>query len=259
MKIETFLPAVSLRPFIKGYRLVECEEERINKILPDTALSLAFRIRGEFGSVHDNYLAQLPATTFSGIQKSVRFIHYQKNTTAIIVLFKETGAAAFFKEPLDEYFELSLSMENFDSAGRLSTLQDQLWHAHNNAQAVRLIEQYLIERLQGYQVDKLIYNAIERINAAGGRLNIRELSNELYISQDAFEKRFRKLAGTTPKQFSSIVRIKAVIKQYVEPVSFYDLALDNGYYDQPHFNRDFKLFTGQTPRDFFRNKSTAYW
>jgi YesN/AraC family two-component response regulator len=29
------------------------------------------------------------------------------------------------------------------------------------------------------------------------------------------------------------------------------LAIDMGYFDQAHFNKDFKSFSGLTPRDFF--------
>ncbi|NBP68757.1 MAG: AraC family transcriptional regulator, partial [Cytophagia bacterium] len=41
------------------------------------------------------------------------------------------------------------------------------------------------------------------------------------------------------------------------PASFIDMALANNYYDQSHFNKDFKRFTGQMPTDFF--KSASYW
>jgi len=36
-----------------------------------------------------------------------------------------------------------------------------------------------------------------------------------------------------------------------------ETAFDAGYFDQPHFNKDFKLFTGQTPTDFL--KSPIFW
>jgi methylphosphotriester-DNA--protein-cysteine methyltransferase len=78
------------------------------------------------------------------------------------------------------------------------------------------------------------------------------LANNLCISNDAFEKRFRKAIGTSPKQFSSIIRMKSIINQKQPGQTFTDLAISSGYFDQPHFNKDFKLFTGQTPLDFFK-------
>ncbi len=88
-----------------------------------------------------------------------------------------------------------------------------------------------------------------------GIVKIKELANSLYISNDVFEKRFRKIVGTTPKQFSSIVRLKSAISQKQQNQSFSDIAFNAGYFDHPHFNKDFKLFTGQTPTDFFKSPS----
>ena len=103
----------------------------------------------------------------------------------------------------------------------------------------------------------LISAAISKINAVNGNVRIKELIKEFHISQDAFEKRFRKITGATPKQFSHIVKMNSAIRQYQTVPSFLDMAFENGYYDQPHFNKDFKSFTGQTPTDFFR--SASYW
>jgi AraC-like DNA-binding protein len=86
---------------------------------------------------------------------------------------------------------------------------------------------------------------------------MKELSSHLHISQDALEKRFRTITGSTPKQFSYIVRMNAIIRQTRIVSSFLDVAIENGYYDQPHFNKDFKIFTGQTPSEFL--KSASFW
>jgi AraC-like DNA-binding protein len=98
--------------------------------------------------------------------------------------------------------------------------------------------------------------ALQKIQAANSIVRIKELAGFLCISYDAFEKRFRKTVGTSPKQFSSIVRMKTIISKRPQSHTLFDLAIDAGYFDQAHFNKDFKLFTGQTPTDFFKAASS---
>jgi transcriptional regulator GlxA family with amidase domain len=103
----------------------------------------------------------------------------------------------------------------------------------------------------------LILNAVKKIKLAGGDIKIKELTKDLPLSRDPFEKRFRREIGTSPKQFSSVIRIKTFINNYTKSEYLTKAALKAGYYDQAHFIKDFKLFTGKTPRDFL--KSSSYW
>ena len=88
--------------------------------------------------------------------------------------------------------------------------------------------------------------------SAKGIIKIKDLADTLYISQDAFEKRFRRVVGTSPKQFSSILRMRSITNIRQQKHTLTKIAFDAGYFDQPHFNKDFRLFTGQTPTDFFK-------
>ena len=101
----------------------------------------------------------------------------------------------------------------------------------------------------------MVANAVDYIYSMKGLVKIKDLANMLYISNDSFEKRFRKITGASPKQFSSIVRMKSAISQKQNNQNLTDVALNSGYFDQPHFNKDFKLFTGLTPTDFFKSPS----
>lgn len=218
---------------------------------------MAFRFRGQISYLSESDKAILPAVTFSGLRKSVRLINYAPQTSALIVQFKETGVSAFFRQPLHELFEESVSLDNFFPHSEIAIIEERLAEAATNAARIAVVEQFLCSKLFFHKPDALVQEAIARIYFNRGVLRISELANGLYISQDAFEKRFRKVTGTTAKQFSSIVKMKAIIGQNPAPASFLDMALENGYYDQPHFNKDFKLFTGLTPTDFF--KSGQYW
>ena len=257
MKVSEYIPTKLLSPFIKAYRIIESEDELVNRVLPNTSLTIAFRFKGQNSYIADTKHSGLPTSTFSGLRKSVRLINYAPKTSTIIVLFKETGASAFFKEPLHELFEDSISLDNFINYQEISIIEEQLFEALNSIERISIVEQFLLDKLYNYETDKLISNAVEKIHLAKGIIKINQLANELYVSNDAFEKRFRKIVGTSPKQFSSIVRMAAIIKGNKQNKNLTDIAFEAGYYDQPHFNKDFKLFTGLTPTELF--SSPSFW
>jgi AraC-like DNA-binding protein len=257
MKIVDFIPTEQLKPFVRTYRIIESQDELINRVLPNTSLVIAFRCKGNVNYIRENRYDNLPISTISGIRKSVRLINYSEQTATIVILFKEAGAKAFFKEPLHELFEESVSLDNFIPHEKIAIIEELLAEAKTNNQKIAIIEQFLLSRLHDYKPDKLISAAVAIIQSKKGVIKIKELADTLYISQDAFEKRFRKTIGSSPKQFCYVVRIKSIINQKQDNQNLIDRAFDAGYFDQPHFNKDFKLFTGQTPSEFF--KFPSFW
>ncbi|MDR7208403.1 helix-turn-helix transcriptional regulator [Flavobacterium piscis] len=257
MNIVDFNPTEQLKPFVKTYRIIESKDAVINRVLPNTSIAIAFRCKGDVNYIQGNHHEKLPVFAISGIRKSVRLINYSTDTATIVVLFKEAGAKAFFKEPLYELFEESVSLDNFIPQYKIAIIEELLAESKTNSQKIAIVEQFLLSRLYDYKPDKLISAAIAIIHSKKGLIKIKELASNLFISQDAFEKRFRKTIGSSPKQFCCLVRIKSIIDQKEQNQNLIDLAFDAGYFDQPHFNKDFKLFTGQTPSEFF--KSPSFW
>lgn len=257
MNMESYAPTAVLQPFIKAYKIIESEGELLNRVIPNTSFAIAFRFKGQIAYLDDAGKSVLPAAVFSGLRKSVRLINYAARTAALIVQFQETGVGAFFRPPLHELFEESVALDNFFLQSEISRIEERLSQAENNRTRIAIVEQFLSAKLLPHKPDQLVSAAIAKIHLTNGLLKINELTKGLFISNDAFEKRFRKVVGASAKQFSSIIKIKTIIDQNPNPSSFIAIALESGYYDQPHFNKDFKLFTGQTPTDFF--KSGLYW
>jgi AraC-like DNA-binding protein len=98
----------------------------------------------------------------------------------------------------------------------------------------------------------LIIEAVKIIYQTKGTIRIKELNERLFISQSPFEKRFRKLVGATPKKFASIVRFNAVLDNLSNTKSLTDICYENNFFDQAHFIKDFKQYTGDTPENFKR-------
>lgn len=257
MSIETRKPTEQLAPFVRNYLIIESGTGLVNKVLPDTSIVMAFRFKGSVNFVSEDNCDTLPVSAISGLRKTARIINYSKDAGTVLVIFKEAGAKAFLKEQLHELFGRSESLDNFINHQKLLFIEEQLAEAATNDQRIAIIERFLQTELMDYQPDKLVYTAMQKIRISGGIVKINELAGSLYISQDAFEKRFRKIAGASPKQFSSIVRMRSIIQrnQYVKNLT--EMAYDGGYFDQPHFVKDFRLFTGQTPTDFF--KAPSFW
>lgn len=238
-----------MQPYIDGFRIIESEELIINRVLPGIVPVLALRLKGIVSAENEG----LPAFMISGLRKTPRLIQYHAGTANLLVLFKEGGMNAFFNIPANELFNESISL---DKLVKISILEDQLGAAQNNAQCMAIAEKFLLQQLNNSSADQLILAATEKIKHHQGQLSITQLASSLYISQDAFEKRFRKVIGATPKQFATLVRMQAIVKT-PHPTDLTHLALEAGYFDQAHFNKAFKQFTGLTPSGFF--KSPPQW
>ncbi|MGN8071138.1 helix-turn-helix domain-containing protein [Mucilaginibacter sp. 22184] len=257
MKMERHLPADILKPFVEHYLFIESEQGMENRVLPDTSVVMSFRYRGTISDEVAGIKNNLPGTVITGLRKSVRLINYLAQAATLLVIFKPGGAAPFFKEPLHEIFGVSLALDDLIGRQKVAEIEEQLNEVNDSFQRIAIVERFLLSRLYHAKADSLIQQTIRQIRMGKGMVRIKDLVSTLPISHDPFEKRFRKITGTSPKQFSSIVRLRNLIENYNPTVDLTEAALSAGYFDQAHFIKDFRTFTGQTPHEFFR--STIYW
>jgi AraC-like DNA-binding protein len=94
--------------------------------------------------------------------------------------------------------------------------------------------------------------AWRRLVTSGGRARIDELASELGWSRRHFSARFQAELGLPPKTVARLVRFERAARRLRSgrARSLGQLALDCGYYDQAHLNRDFRSFAGVAPGEF---------
>lgn len=146
-------------------------------------------------------------------------------------------------------------------AGMADELASRLEATPSVAGRFLQLEDFLRERLRaGRRPNPAACRATDRILSTGGRIAARALTDELGCSARYLEKQLGSQVGLPPKQLSKLVRFSRAIEQVrcAPRVDWGRIAADCGYYDQPHFNRDFRLFTGATPTEFLalRDPST---
>jgi AraC-like DNA-binding protein len=97
--------------------------------------------------------------------------------------------------------------------------------------------------------------AAERLEAAGGRAPVLDLARQVGVSRKHLAATFRAELGMTPKRFARLVRFDRLLRHLRTGRDGRDwtiAALDHGYYDQAHFVREFRAFTGLTPGELRR-------
>lgn len=252
MKFEAYRPCDQLKPYIKEFIISESDDERTYKVLPDTALVMGFQYSGGLNYLTDKGDVQLTSSGVTGLLDQYRLFKNAPQTGSVLVVFKETGAAAFIQAPVNELFGESLSLRYFFSRQAIADTEEKLAGMLTDRQRIAIIEQLLINHLRPAD-DLLIEHAVRQIHQSKGTIRIADLARNLNTSQSPLEKRFRKVVGASPKKFASIVRIKNV--RSLLSVYNYKLAMYLAdYYDQAHFIKDFKTFTGETPEQYLKNR-----
>jgi AraC-like DNA-binding protein len=252
LKIEQYTPVDALKPYVKTLMIIESDKQTATRLLPDTSIALAFRLKGRVTDLSHDASSNLSSSVVTGLRRSVRFLSYDDQTANLLVIFRQGGAVSFFKEPLHEFFGKSTPLAEFIPPSQLRLVEEQLYEAGNNRQKVTVVERFLLSRLNQKRADQLVNHAMQQIRLANGSLRISKLAASMAISIDPFEKRFRRVAGISPKQFAHTIRLRNLIKQYSASENLTGIALEAGYFDQAHFIKDFRIFTGLAPQQFFR-------
>jgi AraC-like DNA-binding protein len=253
MKFETYLPCDALKTYVKHFIISENNDAKTYKVLPDTSLVMGFQYAGRLAYVQPQSDAPLTTAGITGLMDNYRLFKNTPHTGSVLVVFHETGAADFVQQPLHELFGESISLEHFFSKTDLSETEEKLAIANDDRQRINIIEQLLLKHLQPVQ-DVLISKAVTYIHQSHGTIRMTELARNLNTSQSPLEKRFRKIVGASPKKFSSIVRIKNV-RSLLTQYNYQQAAYLAAYYDQAHFIKDFKTFTGETPEQYVKTLS----
>ena len=252
MKFDKHFPRDQLKPYIKYFVVSENELENEYKVLPSSGLVIGFQYKGQLAIIKENTESRLTSAGITGITDGYKIFKNSADIGTILVYFTEIGFTHFASHPANELFNLSLSLDDVFDRRSVAEVEEKLTVTTTDQQRIKVVEQFLVSQLKDIQTDKLIVEAVKLIYQSNGTIRIKELNEKLFISQSPFEKRFRKVVGTTAKKFASIVRFNSVLDNLSKTKSLTEICYENNFFDQAHFIKDFKQFTGDTPENFKR-------
>ena len=182
------------------------------------------------------------------------------------VRFLPHGAACFFREKLDRYNDSVLDLRDVagpgvgmgahDIAGKaVDALYTRLIETAAWSARIGLLEEFflchlpLAEKRLGKVA--VVNHIMRELRADDFFDNISNVASRYGISSRYLQKLFLQYTGLTPKLYNKINRFQRSLRLVSQnDLSLTSIAYDCGYFDQSHFIREFKFFTGYTPSGY---------
>jgi AraC-like DNA-binding protein len=252
-----FEPNQDLATLVKCYWTLESPKEKTpekNIIVPDGCMKLIFH----YGDLYKHYTENktsflLPRCFLIGQLTRPYEVEPTGETGTFFVCFHPNGFLPFTTMPIKDMENTAVPLDKlFGKEGQ--DIEQKILNAHSTSERISLIEQFLVNRLTDKEtIDHFVKATVETILTAKGQLSVDALSRQNNISRRQLVRKFSSTIGLSPKQLSKTIRIQATLKTLLteEVTSLTDLAYENEYFDQAHFIKDFKEFTGLTPKEFY--------
>ncbi|SEJ59601.1 Helix-turn-helix domain-containing protein [Dyadobacter sp. SG02] len=264
MDYQIFPPHADLRSLVKCYWTLQVPADSSTpkqRILPDGCIELFFILGDDvkrFTSEED-FIIQ-PREMVLGQITEPYFIQPTGYVNSFAVRFYPYGFAHFVDVPIDSLANTETPVENLFGAEAASHLKSKITGAGDTVQRIQVIEGFLLERMKSKAtIDKIVKAAVETLLAAKGSISIHSILKDDLSKRRQLERKFSRQIGVSPKQLGKIIRLQAVLKMLIgrDSQGLTNIAYESDYHDQAHFIKDFREFTGASPKHFLRDSSMA--
>ena len=166
------------------------------------------------------------------------------------IRFNILGHQGLIAAPLSSWNDSDsvIDIEDILPKDTLDLLYGDIYKAMSFQHRCESLLNKLLDVLRPYDIDSRLMRYILYCN----HNSVVDLSDRQCSEFGVSARQLRRLTsqnlGLTPRDFAKTLRFQNTLQGIYSGVSS-DLWL-NSYYDQPHFNRDFKHITGVTPNEF---------
>ena len=257
MKYTEIAPGESLKNYVKCFYLYESETSVsfVDKAFATGCIEIMFNLgNGQWQTEENGNFITTPGIELWGqIIQPLSFKSLGKNTMFGIRFFPHT--ASIFLNDNVELFNNKVTDYKNVAGNAVHQLHVKLLAPQALDKRVEITEAFLLQRLslseKGLNRIHLIGNIIRELKQEDFFDNIDNVASRYGITSRYLQKLFLQYTGLTPKLFSKINRFQnSLLLVAKQNESLTSIAYECGYFDQSHFIREFKSFTGSTPSGY---------
>lgn len=257
MEYRTIEPGEDIAPFVKCYWTLEGPNEAAptrQRIVPDGCMEMIFHHGDLFRQYMDerNFIIQPRCFVFGQVTRPLE-IEPTGRVGIFSVRFMPGGFKPFATIPVTEMENRAVPLGELFGEEAMQ-LEKRVLSARPSADKIKIIETFLLAKLVAKNnIDNIVRESVELLLESKGHPTVDELSDQLGISRRQLERKFSSMIGLSPKQLAKVVRLQATLKMLKDGqfTSLTSAAYEGQYYDQAHFIKDFKEFTGMSPKKFY--------
>lgn len=253
-----YIPKPPLAAFVDkiwlydGYELPHLKERR----LPDGSMELVINLHEDTIRIYDRQNHEqfqcFTGSVISGAHTECFVIDTASQTSIIGVHFNPGSAFPFLTLPAGELHNAHISIDMLWGP-TANDLRNQLLEAGSTDTKFHILEQFLLTHTAHPLVrHPAITFALKEFQSVPNTRTIAEVTEQIGLSPRRFIQIFREEVGLTPKQFCRVRRFQETLCliNRGEQIEWTDIALTCGYFDQSHFNHDFRVFSGLNPSTY---------
>jgi len=253
MEYRQFLPSQPLREYIACYWSVSFEDfdfqNDVDLVLPDGSIDLVINFGEDLKQKNKVSGYESRIKDFGLVGQRMGSMEIVKNGYIEIfaIRFKPYGLQALFNMNCAELTGF-VSDENSIKKKVADKLLQLLSKVGICDEVIPQVDATISRVLNPLaQVRPYVKRAAQKIVAQKGIFSVSDFCKGYGIHKSTLEKAFLFQTGISPKEYASIVRFNELYSRVSPEVSFAQLALECGYYDQSHMIRDFKKYSGFCP------------
>ena len=258
MRDQVFSPSAALKPFVQYYWTCRHPDDVLEVMYPSGCIELCIDISDGSTIRHrGDQQMRVPALELLGHWTIPTRAAIKKGNTCLITRFQPHAGALFFPNAASEFTDRSVDFHDIFGKGSAG-LYDRLMEQPLLKDKVMLLERFLLQRLDLNRKNHQNFRLIESLcNDVGSyAFDIRSLSAGYGFSERYIQKLFNNWVGLTPQKFFAVKRFNKslhMLRSSAEPMT--SIAFACGYYDQAHFIKEFKSYTGLTPTQVLHSKA----
>lgn len=228
----------------------------IERLVPDGFISIVIELDGKKRYIFDNdTLEEIQMCThswLSGMHDKYISFSSVNNTEMIAFRLSPGGLYPFIKESVYRYKNKVVDARSI-FGNQIFVLRKQITQENQPEKKLEIVVEWLQNLLnQGRKPTPAIKKSCKQIMEKPTINHIKYIVDESGYSEKQFIHLFKKEIGLTPKIFQRIMKFREILPKVHNRsnIKWPVISEECGYYDQSHFIRDFKKFSGYNPTEF---------